>query len=466
MFVYSVGLAEVESGTPLTPDTRMHIGSLTKLITAALTLLLDDRGELGPDGLDTPVDRLLSATEIQRLTLGDDPYQANCPATILAFSRPSGFPMPTEALCPDFSRITVRHLLNGNHGLWDPFFEVDRSFNLFPDSVDFMFGSLFEAAGVPHSPLPRTVEDDLSLLAAMGVLANPEAAIGGRRFQDFEPSFGNAGYQILGIIVDRLARRPDPPPLRVRSYHHLARLDIANRLRIEPFFLLDEVPGPDLDRLVAGEYSVTTGGDQVNFPVAFGEDLFGVYPTVEIAGNPAVNLYELDSFLATNGGGGAGAGVAEPRSYLEFFEALITGGLLPPSAQAKFDSGFVELEEVPPSLDPPEGLSHGFGVFRYRTRELGRVFSKSGGTFGGECNAFHFGDHSASAVACRNSSDLFLGRLLNAPPSAVHPAPVALELLGAVIDSSRNLAVPASDPRTPRFENSPAFREGWLSESH
>jgi hypothetical protein len=324
--------------------------------------------------------------------------------------------------------------LNGNHGLWDPFFEVDRDFNLFPDSVDFMFSSALDIAAFPHSTLSEDVDDDFSLLAAMGILANPDATIGGRRFQDLESTFGNVGYEILGIILDHLARRPDPPPLRVRPYHQLARVDIANRLRIRTFFLLDELPGPDLGRLVASEYTVTSGADAVKFPVDFTEDLFGAYPTVEIAGNPAVNLYELDSFIATNAGGGAGAGVAEPRSYLEFFESLITGNLLSASAQAEFDSGFLELEDVPPILDPPEGLSHGFGVFRFRTEELGGVFSKSGGTLGAECNAFHLSDHGASAVVCTNSSDLFLGRFLNAPFSAVKPGDLALELLGAVID--------------------------------
>ena len=56
--VYSAGrgLADMESGTPITPQTVFRIGSITKQFTAAIILQLVDEGRIS---LDDPLSRFL-----------------------------------------------------------------------------------------------------------------------------------------------------------------------------------------------------------------------------------------------------------------------------------------------------------------------------------------------------------------------------------------------------------------------
>ena len=56
VFRKSYGLAELETGTPATPQTNYRLASITKQFTAAAILLLRDRGQLS---IDDPVARFL-----------------------------------------------------------------------------------------------------------------------------------------------------------------------------------------------------------------------------------------------------------------------------------------------------------------------------------------------------------------------------------------------------------------------
>ena len=54
------GLANVELGVPITPDTIFRVGSVTKQFTGAAIMLLEQRGELS---VDDPISRYLPETD-------------------------------------------------------------------------------------------------------------------------------------------------------------------------------------------------------------------------------------------------------------------------------------------------------------------------------------------------------------------------------------------------------------------
>lgn len=407
-FAYAVGVRDLERGKPMRVGTRYHLGSLTKLLTTALILRLDGWHAFGPEGLETPVDQILSAEEIALLTIGSDAAAPHCPAEIASFDRVDGSPRSVLAGCPDFSQITLRHLLNGNHGLFDFLTEVDRNSNGILDSDEYALGSLFDALGVPRQSLPPGIDTSFDLLTELGVLSDPEAVIGGTGQADFESSFGNTGYTLLGIIAERVTGH---------SYDRLLRILVGFPLRLS-LRALATPPHPEFQ--ISRQYLITSGADLVGLP----EDLFGAYPQTETAGNPAIDVYGLDAFIVTNSGGGAGAAVASPAAYRRFFNALIGGRLLGTASQGLFDEGFVPIDELP-------GVLHGFGLFQFVDPEFGPGFAKSGRVTGSVCQLLHFSETATTVVACRNSADAFLSA--PNPPSATPVGDLARQLVRSVI---------------------------------
>lgn len=61
LFSGGSGVADLETGEPMTADTRLYAGSLTKILTATLALALIERGELS---LEQPVDGIADDAEI------------------------------------------------------------------------------------------------------------------------------------------------------------------------------------------------------------------------------------------------------------------------------------------------------------------------------------------------------------------------------------------------------------------
>ena len=407
-FLYAVGQRDVERGLPVTRRTRQHIGSLTKALTATIILRLVSHGAFGPDGIDAKIDGFLSPEDIDALTVGSTPETPRCPAEIVTLNRLTLELEPASALCPDFSQITLRQLLNSNHGLYDFINEVDRNGNGIFDANEPVLGALFDFLGIERLALPSGTDTPFALLTAHGLLANPKAARGGNSLEDFEASFGNTGYALLGVLAERVTGL---------SYHHLLQLAIDLPHRAPRMLALTSPPAPE--RQISRQYLVTSGADAEGLP----EDLFGLYPQVDIAGHPAVNVYQLGAFIAT-GGGGAGSVVATPNSYRSFFRSLLEGRQLRPAEQLLFDEGFTPILELP-------GVFHGFGLFKFDDPEFGPGFAKSGQVVGSGCQALHFTASRTTVVACRNSVDAFLGGL--APSSAMPVGDLARDLVRAVI---------------------------------
>lgn len=421
LFAHAVGKRRIENGLPMLASTRQHIGSLTKPVTAALTLILADRGDLGPDGIETTVDRFFTRRERRRLKKGAGPNAPLCPARILGFDRELEEFASVRAKCPNFSKITVRHLLNGNHGLWDFVNEIDRDANGIADAVDYLLTELLDAFGVEHRRLGNPVVDPFGILETTGVLVNKKATIGGTRIRDFEASFGNTGYQLLGLVLEKVTGR---------SYDALVREHIVKPLKLTKMSVVTKPPKNRNGKL-ATPYSITTGADSDSLPggTELDESLGGIYPLADVNGHPAVDSYSFNAFPFANSGGGAGALSAAPKAYVRFFHALVRGGLLSPSAQQQLDGAYLNIGGT--------GVRHGFGLFSQPSLGDGQVITKSGRIVGGACIAIHSveasGGNGATVVVCRNSIDLFLSPLAGDPPSAEPVEDIALDLVRAAL---------------------------------
>ncbi len=252
-FVYSVGQRDIEQGKPMTRRTRQHIGSLTKALTGTIALRLAAAGLFGPEGLNARVDAFLSAEDITALTVGNDPANPACPADIIALNRLTGAPEPVSAVCPNFSAITLRQLLNGNHGMFDFVNEVDRDGNGFLETDEYALGPLLDVLGVPRRTLPAGTETPFDLLTVYGLLTHPDAAIGGNGLADFERTFGTTGHTLFGIIAERLTGLPFDDLLALAIPQHPSSMASASSASTIPSLArvsprVDASPAPPAKR--------------------------------------------------------------------------------------------------------------------------------------------------------------------------------------------------------------------------
>ena len=331
----------------MTPAARMSTGSMTKVVMTALTLRLMEQGVFGRRGLDNTIDKLLPPSVIRSLTVGDDPANPQCPGERRFLNRRTGSFELSAFECPDLSRVTLRDLMRGNHGMYD-FINEDA----LPDGSDqysrIAFSEIFESLGFP--PLePITSNNGLDYLKAFGLKRHVGSVVGGTSFFDFEVSLGNTGFQLLGAILEhRSGKRLDA----------LIRSLITEPLGIEP---MEIYVRPQPPKFWADGYDAFTGDPVI--------EESGVYPLAILNGHSAVNVRELGKGRPANVNmaGGAGALIATPRSYAVFLEALASGKLLGKSGQKELDSSYVVIDEL---VFPGLVISNGIGLIKEVTRGL------------------------------------------------------------------------------------------------
>ena len=141
--VGTAGFRDGPSKIPFTPETRFHVGSVTKLVLATGVLRLATEGRID---LDAPAADLLNGIEF------DNPWQPTSP-------------------------VTIRHLLDHTAGLEDARLWQMFSERPAPDTP------LIEAFPITEPGLPIRTEP-------------------GTRF-----SYSNAGYGLLGLIIERVANQ-------------------------------------------------------------------------------------------------------------------------------------------------------------------------------------------------------------------------------------------------------------------
>ncbi len=403
------GKRDVVAGKDMTTTTRMHIASLTKPVTGALILkVLTHWAPHDPDAfLNTPVSDFFSTAELQQLTSNcSDSFQIN------ATDRETGALAPTVGLCPDFSAITLWHLIRAHSGLISSE-ELDVNQNGLTDAQDYVLGNWLRAVGIPTFPPFAEPTTAFGVLDVHNMYRHSTATIGGNAATDFPASLGNTEYELLGIILERITGL---------SYNSLAQFFITDPLGLDRMILLPTIPSAQVEnrRQISRAYMDIKG-----VPAPLTEDANGgVYPVVQLrGGRPGVDLYELDSWSMDNGAGGAGALAASMKTYATFFGKFIGGGLLSPSMQQFFNEGFVEIGFGPT-------VTYGFGVQRsdgIPIEGLGTLFQKTGALFGTYCITLHSTGSKATIVACVNQRDIAEGQV----PSLVNG--VAQELLFATL---------------------------------
>jgi CubicO group peptidase (beta-lactamase class C family) len=236
------------------------------------------------------------------------------------------------------------------------------------------------------------------VLKAYGLKENLSAVIGGNIvFRDLETSFGNTGFQLLGIILEHQTGR---------SLDDLIRTLIVEPLGIDDIFVyVDPRMGQNQ---IADGYDVETGEPLI--------ETTGVYPLVNLNGHTAVNTLNLGLRHPgnVNLAGGAGGLVANQKSYRRFLDAFVNGGLLGAAAQAALDNSYIFLPDL--SNLPIIATFNGFGLVKQTVRGLPGVrdmdlYTHNGSLPGTRCEnaVIRLTDPSIAPVTgafCKNSSGL------------------------------------------------------------
>ncbi|GAB4057723.1 serine hydrolase domain-containing protein [Catellatospora paridis] len=207
--VETIGAFDFDGATPMRRDTLFRIGSITKPMLAAVTLMLVEEGLLD---LAEPVDRLLPELADRRvLARIDGPLDDTVPAR-----RP----------------ITVENLLTFRMGfgiLTEPHYDPP-----FP-----IVAAARELRLVLAEPDPRTPYPPDEWIKAFGTL--PLMYQPGERWQY------NAAALVLGVLVSRAADAPLADVLRTRLFAPLGMADTgfhtADVDRIPPHYLADFTTG-------------------------------------------------------------------------------------------------------------------------------------------------------------------------------------------------------------------------------
>ncbi len=462
-FTYAVGHRDIAARKRLTVNTPMWSGSMTKLLASALTLRLIEENYFGNtnvnDVLNTKVDEWLTLEQIHALKVGNDLATPLCVEDASGPNLRTSFLQGRDApifnlvpiFCPDLSQISLRELLNANHGMID-FVAEEINFTLgLPRINDLLFDKALIALGDDPAGLlqrPDAMENGFDFLRIAGIAKYPGATIGGTTFVDTETSLGNTGYQLVGIILENLTGE---------SLTRLFYKFLVAPLGLDPIIFPAVTPElhpicewlieryPEKERHIAKKCRNSSYAKaHRRLTLGYIEELPAqVYETVAQNGHPLVDNKQLADgrieFIA--GFGAAGGSATTPLSYAKFLDAFVNGDLL--SEQSK-DELFGPLDndpstpgsryslEVTPGV--PSGISYSLGVI---INEPGHIpeapevtrFSHNGGTAAGVCSNFVFEEPSKpsiTGVICMN------GFLFSAFAAGAEPEALTKELFLAI----------------------------------
>lgn len=219
---HHAGYADLKTKRQVGMNTLFQLASITKPITATAVLQLADRGKIS---LDDPVWKYIP--EMQTMFVTDNPEDKN------------GSPKKAE------KTITIRHLLSNTSGL--PFLpEIQRK----------------DISGIPLKEMVRAN-------ASMKLLFEP-----GTRF-----SYSNAGYNILGRIVEIASRKPYEVYLEENLFEPLGMKDTTffpnaeQRSRLATMYTAD----PSKKRLLESPFALLSR--PLNSPDRFAEAGAGLFST-------------------------------------------------------------------------------------------------------------------------------------------------------------------------------------------
>lgn len=438
-FAYATGLRDIDAGKRVKQSTPMWIGSMTKLLVTALTLRMIEDGYFGDTDpntiLNSPVSEWLSAKQVRQLTVGSDPVAPKCvtdssdvnapQATF--FSRITFTPNVLPIVCPDLSNITLRQLLNSNHGMADFVGEVLELDTGSPKLNELIFDELYIAQGIDPVLIesrPKNIKSGFDILKVVGLMQHPDAVIGGNQTSDFEPSAGNTGFQLMGVILEQQAGR---------RLGKLITQFIVRPLGLDPIFLpTSEIAQcrrvdrngywgqgwkPKYCRYSKEEQRAMR---RLAKGYAFSDPL-NVYSARDFNGHSLLDtrVYAGGRIEFLGSFGGAGGAATTMRSYAKFFDAMINGHLLSEASQIELLTYLDADPLTPGSRFQPINfpLEYSLGVFfQKRFPELPNItaLNHSGAIEGGLCDNVVFKDLDKgkpllAAAVCFNTLDSVFG---------------------------------------------------------
>ncbi|MCR9096944.1 MAG: beta-lactamase family protein [bacterium] len=281
VYARTTGMADLEKQAPMTLDTRFHLASMSKAITAVAALVLVDDGRLG---LDDPVAGILPAFASPMVVTGRD-AEGEFETDFLE--------MP----------ITVRHLLTFTSGIGgyaetdDPLDRLWRS----PDIEIAGLGTLADRIDhVASRPLYERPGERWRYGWSADVLARVVEVASGQPFDAFlrERIFEPLGMTATGFVDDV---PPDAP--FARMYTHDEAGELVRETRFDEYYGRGWTPG--------GGGMVGTGPDYLRFAMmlANGGALEGVRVLREETVAEMTRLHVAEGVLADMGLEGLGWGL-------------------------------------------------------------------------------------------------------------------------------------------------------------
>lgn len=412
-FNYATGLRDVEQNLPLKRRTPMWLGSLTKLLTTAVTLRLIEEGYFGDTDVNTvlnsDVAQWLTPAQIQQLTIGNDPQNPRSvtganPNPPIALFRERGTDdtlIPFPVFCPDLSQISLRQLLNSNHGMTDFFNEFSDIDTGFPKATELIGDELLISFGIDPAliePRPEVLRNSFDYFNIIGLAKHPGAVIGGTATADIEVSVGNTGFQLMGIILEQQTGQ---------SLTALVNEFIVNPLKLDRiFFPNSQLICDSVDNEVQNSYEKSTRREcrrqaRDNRRLSrgyFPSFILGpqtVYPSLNFNDHLLTDTRELADgrFEFLGGFGGLGGAAATTRSYAKFMDAFLNGNLLSEASKAEIFLAHDENPITPGSRIPlPGGGENSLGVI-FTEDAIAEIpgielLSHFGSIFGATCTNF------------------------------------------------------------------------------
>lgn len=355
-FNYTSGYADYDKRIPVTENITFPIASHTKPVLIAIALILmEEHHAQFPHGLKTKLTDILDVNHHPFLTADGSIILANHTQLNLTKSEfyqemmGKEYDCRTDTLyaCPRLDAVDMHHLLMESSGFADIHAETDLLHAGTPDTAKYILSKLF-------SPVSDSahVMSDLQTLKKFGLVAksNPDPII--------PMQSHNTDAMMLAVILERVSGETLPAllekyitkPLKIPTdamhfvdkaatpgqpvARRYAFLNTATEVEeaIKQNTLLKDIP-PELARLLTPSILEKYNKSITSISYVLDNQLYS---------RPAIDVLTIDGqgFI---GGLGAGGIIAEPRAYVQFYQALANGTLLSKNAQDIFNQSFLSL---------------------------------------------------------------------------------------------------------------------------
>lgn len=409
-FNFTYGKANLATKQPMLPSTELAIASNTKPILIVLALLMIEAyPEKFPAGIYTKLTEIrdknnnLIFTVDGKINITPDTQMDLVDADFfkLRTGRPYDCKKDATYQCPNFAEIDLHHLLLESSGLADYIRETDLSHDNVPEMLKFAFSKLFSSKADPGS---QEFQTDVEALKTFGVVKknDPDPIVPAQSH--------NTDASLLAIILERVSGQ---------SLNELLNQHILKPLKLPIGSMRFVTQASDVTESTARRYALLNTDEEIERAITQGNLL----PTVNaslarkfkssfLSGlgrkvyflntkEPAIDVLDLhgQGIFAFPGPGGI---IAAPKDYIQFYQALASGKLLSPKAQALFNASFIPVSQN------AYRLSTGYGsndkIEWIHTEKMPTFLSHGGFVPGGESSVLYHYETGLTIMVATNTS--------------------------------------------------------------